>query len=143
MNISGEAETFVEAAKTLVREQADRRRQARCSEVTHAVVRSTTGNIYDGIAFETANPSHNYCAECHAINELRYAEPDSPTLNAILVAEPAENPSSAPAETCDACLRLIDEFSDDGVLYSTSYVRDSEGWKMFPAVEQQRTADLL
>lgn len=142
MDATSADRSFLETAEERLLEHATRRRQVGRTDVIFAVVRSTAGNVYDGIPLETSAPQLDHCAERHAINAMRQAEPGDPGLDAILVAGPVPDESSSVTTPCGACRHVIDEFSDDGTVYCSSYVREPDGWTVFPTVERYTATGL-
>lgn len=138
-----EAESgFVERARARILEHAATRRQAGLTDKIYAVVQSEAGSLYDGIPFETSSAQFDFCAERHAINNMHYAEPESGTVDSILVATPVPHENVDPPTPCGACRHAINQFSDDGTVYCTTFVRKANGWSMFPAVDEYSATEL-
>lgn len=142
MDRSATGTGFIERAQERIRDHAETRRQADLADQIYAVVQSEAGSLYDGIPFETSLAQFDFCAERHAINNMLYAEPESARLETLLVATPVPDDSVAPPTPCGACRHAIDEFSDDGVVYCTTYVREPDGWAMFPALDRYSATEL-
>lgn len=142
MTQSEEGSEFVEQARQRIQAHARKRRQTGHTDKLYAVVRSETGDLYDGIPLETSMPQFNVCAERHAINNMLYAEPGAATLEAILVATPVPDETTPPPTPCGGCRHAIDQFSDDGTIYCTTFVREDDGWTMFPRVERYTATEL-
>lgn len=136
-----EGDEFVTRARERIREHARKRREAGYTDKLYAVVQSDSGALYDGIPLETSMAQFDVCAERHAINSMRYAEPDA-TVAAVLVATPAPDTASAPVTPCGACRHAIDEFSDDCPVYCTTFIREEDGWTMFPEVREYTASEL-
>ncbi|WP_121822497.1 hypothetical protein [Halostella salina] len=134
--------SFVDEARRRVLAHARRRRQAGLTDVLYAVVRSTSGSLYDGTPFETSMPQFDFCAERHAINNMLHAEPETDAFTDLLVAEPVPDESTDPKTPCGACRHAILEFGDDATVYCASFVRESDGWTMFPRLNRYTAAEL-
>lgn len=132
---------FVSAAEDRIRAHAERWRAAERSDIIHAVARSTGGGRYHGIPLETSLGQFDHCAERHAMTELRAAEPDE-ALDAILVAGAVPDADAPVTTPCGACRHVIDEFGADPTVFCTSFVREPDGWTMFPRVERHAADDL-
>ncbi|PSP55420.1 hypothetical protein BRC82_05630 [Halobacteriales archaeon QS_1_67_19] len=142
MSQSGDKSAFIEQARQRIRTHALKRRQAGCTDKLYAVVRSNTGEFYDGIPLETSMPQFDVCAERHAINNMRYSEPGAATCEAILIATPVPDETAAPPTPCGACRHAIHQFSDDATVYCTTFVREDDGWTMFPRIERYSATEL-
>lgn len=75
---------------------AQPRREAGHIDKLYAVVRSSTGNLYESIPLETSMPNFSVCAERHAINNMLCAESETATCEAILIATPAPDETTTP-----------------------------------------------
>lgn len=142
MSQSDDESEFFEQASQRIRTHARTRREAGHTDKLYAVVRSSTGNLYEGIPLETSMPNFNVCAERHAINNMLYAEPETATCDAILIATPAPEETTAPPTPCGACRHVIHQFGDDAIVYCTTFIREDEGWTMFPRVERYTATEL-
>lgn len=129
-----DTETFLDRARQRIRDHARTRRAAGFTDKLYAVVQSDTGQEYVGVPLETSMAQFDVCAERHAINQMLYAEPEA-RLAAVLVASPAPDETSTPTTPCGACRHAIDEFSEDCPVYCATFVREADGWTMFPQVE--------
>jgi len=142
MDLSPEERDFFDAAERRILDHARRRRAAGRTDVIHAVVRSTSGDLYDAIPLETSTSQFDCCAERCAINDLRQAEPGDPTVDAVLIAGPVPAGSDAVTTPCGACRHVIHEFGPDATVYCASFVREDEGWTTFPTVERYTPQEL-
>ena len=142
MDVPEDEQPFLEAAEGRIRDHAVDRRRAGRTDVIHAVVRSTTGAVYEGVPFESDAPQFNYCAERHAINELRFAEPGTGAVDVILVAGPVPDADASVTTPCGACRHAIDEFGDDPTVYCGTFVREEEGWELFAKLERYDATEL-
>ncbi|NHX37638.1 MULTISPECIES: cytidine/deoxycytidylate deaminase family protein [Halolamina] len=142
MSQSEEARKFIEQARQRIRTHAQKRRHAGQTDKLYAVVQSKTGNLYVGIPLETSMPQANFCAERHAINNMLYTEPDSGAVERILVATPAPDETTNPTTPCGACRHVIHQFSNDATIYCATFVRETDGWTMFPRVDEYSAKDM-
>lgn len=142
MNQSAAKTGFIERARERILDHAQTRRQAGLTDRIYAVVQSEAGSLYDGIPFETSMPQFDFCAERHAINNMLYAEPETARLESLLVATPVPDESAAPPTPCGACRHAINEFSDDATVYCTTFLREADGWTMFPELDRYTAAEL-
>lgn len=142
MTQSDEASKFLENARQRIRTHARKRRQAGHTDKLYTVVQSKSGDLYVGIPFETSMTQANFCAERHAINNMLCREPDSGAVERILVATPAPDETSNPTTPCGACRHAIHQFSDDATVYCATFVRETDGWTMFPRIDQYSATEL-
>lgn len=134
---------FLEQARNRILKHARQRRQAGKTDKLYAVVQSASGDLYTGVPFETTMPQFDFCAERHAINNMLYAEPETTTFTTMLVASPVPDESTPPVTPCGACRHALHQFSDDGTVYCTTFVRESDGWTMFPRLTQYSATELF
>lgn len=142
MDLTDAEREFVDEARRRIQSHSERRKAADRYDKIHAVARSTSGEIYEGTPFETSQPQFDCCAERHAINELHYAETEATAFDAILVAGPVPDEGDSVTTPCGACRHAIEEFGDDPTVFCTNFVREDDGWTMFPTIERY-TADEL
>lgn len=142
MSQSDSGGEFVERARRRILSHARKRRRADQTDKLYAVVQSETGDLYDAVPLETSMAQFDVCAERHAINDMLYAEPETATFEAILVATPVPDEATPPPTPCGACRHAIHEFSDDGTVYCTTFVRENDGWTMFPRTERYTATEL-
>lgn len=133
---------FVDQARDRILNHARKRRQACKNDKLYAVVESASGALYTGIPFETSMSQFDFCAERHAINNMLYAEPETEAFTALLVASPVPDESTPPPTPCGACRHALNEFSDDGTIICTTFVREADGWTMFPQMSAYTASEL-
>lgn len=133
---------FVDRARSRILDHSRQRREAGLVDRIHAVARSATGELYEGMAFETSQPQFDCCAERHAIADMHYAETERATLDALLVAGPVPDAEADPVTPCGACRHAIHEFGENPTVYCATFVREPEEWTAFPTVERY-TAEQL
>ena len=142
MDLPAEEAALVEAAREEVRAVCERRRDADRYDTIVAVAASTAGEHYVGIPLELPQPQLNHCAERHAINELRKAEPEG-ELAGIVVAVPVPDAGAGVTTPCGACRQAIYEVGPDAVVRCGNFVREAEGWTVFPELDRYTAAELL
>lgn len=132
---------FRERARERIREHARARREAGYTDKLSAVARSDSGSLFLGVPLETSMAQFDVCAERHAINAMLVDGPDA-TLSAILVATPAPDETHEPPTPCGACRHAIQVFGENCPVYCATFVREDEGWSMFPKMERYTAAGL-
>ena len=142
MDLPAHEATLVEAAREEVLAVCQRRRDAGRYDAIVAVAASTAGERYVGIPLELPQPQLNHCAERHAINELRKAEPDG-ELAGIVVAVPVPEAGAGVTTPCGACRQAIHEVGPDATVLCGNFVREAEDWTVFPRLERYTAAGLL
>lgn len=141
MDLTSGERAFVDEARDRLLDLARSRRDAGRVDLLYAAVQSTAGPVYTGIPFESSAPQFNVCAERHAINRLRYAEPGG-AVDTVLVAGPAPDRDAPVTTPCGACRHAIDEFGADATVLCSLYVREDEGYETFPRIERYAASEL-
>lgn len=142
MELSEGEREFVDEARRRILDHATARRTAGFFDELHAVVRSTSGRVYDGVPFETSMPQFDFCAERHAINNMLYAETEAASVDAVLVAGPVPDEDADVTTPCGACRHAIHQFGDDATVFCSNFVREAEGWNVFPEMERYTAEEL-
>lgn len=138
-------EKLIKTARKEILKHVSTREDAGLFDVLYAFVLSESGEIYVGKPFMSNQPSFNFCAERHAINEMQYAETEEATIKAVLVAGPVpKNKKEHKSTPCGACRHTINEFGNDNTTVMVSnFVREGDGnWEIFPSIDKFRAADL-
>ncbi len=82
------------------------------------------------------------CAERHAINNMQYAETEATKLDVILIVGPVPDTDETVTTPCGACRHAIHQFSDNATVFCSNFVRQADGWTMFPTIERYTAEEL-
>ncbi|MFB6158530.1 MAG: hypothetical protein ABEJ95_02600 [Candidatus Nanohalobium sp.] len=137
-------EELIEYARERIEEHAKNRWENDLYDVIYAFVLSESGEIYEGKPFESSQPSFNFCAERHAINQLQYEETEYSKIEAVLVAGPVPDKDHKGTMPCGACRHAINEFGDkDTTVLVSNFVRKERGeWNLFPQIQKFQIQEL-
>ncbi|MFO7794235.1 MAG: hypothetical protein R6V35_04655 [Candidatus Nanohaloarchaea archaeon] len=137
-------EELVDTARERILNHAESRWEEGLYDVLYAFVLSESGEIYEGKPFESSQPSFNFCAERHAINQLQYEETENSKIEAVLVAGPVPDKDHKGTMPCGACRHAINEFGDEETtVIISNFVRKEGGeWKLFPQIQKFQILEL-
>lgn len=136
-------------ARDRVLSRCRERRAADRDDELFALVRADgetgSGDSYLGVPFEPPDaPNAGFCAERHALNRLRLAEPPGTRPTHVVVAGPVPDDDRQPTFPCGTCRDAIAAVGGpDVTVLATCFVRQPDGWELFPTVERRRVGDLV
>ncbi|MFB6099959.1 MAG: hypothetical protein ABEK16_01680 [Candidatus Nanohalobium sp.] len=142
--LTGSEEKLVEHAKNRIEEHARKRQDAGLYDVLYSFVLSESGEIYEGIPFESNQPSIDFCAERHAINQMQLEENEKSKVEAVFVAGPVPDEKEHVTMPCGSCRHAISEFGEeDTTVIASNFIREGDGeWKMFPEIRKFKIKEL-
>lgn len=143
MELSADEQSFLDEAGDRILAHSRARREAGLYDKIHAVVRSASGEYYEGMSFEPAQPQFGFCAERHAILDMQYAETETTTIDTILTAGAVPVADHDVIMPCGACRHVIEEFGEDATVFCSSFVRTPDGFELFPRLERYTPAELF
>jgi cytidine deaminase len=137
-------EELVEYARERIKEHARKRWENDLYDILYAFVLSETGEIYEGKPFESSQPSFNFCAERHAINQMQFEETEESKIEAVLVAGPVPDKDHKGTMPCGACRHTINEFGDEETtVIISNFVRKEGGeWNLLPQIQKFQIQEL-
>lgn len=135
---------LVDYAIERIGEHAKNRWENDLYDILYAFVLSESGEIYEGKPFESNQPSFNFCAERHAINQMQFEETDESKIEAVLVAGPVPDKDHKGTMPCGACRHAINEFGDKNTtVIATNFIRREGGeWNIFPKIQKFSISEL-
>ena len=140
--MTADSRPFLDKAESRILSYLRDRRDANLYDTIVAIVQSQSGSIYEGIPFETSQPLFNFCAERHALNNMLHSEPGCNQFDCLLVAGPVPDATDGVITPCGACRHALYNLAPDATIYCSNFVREDEGWNMFPSIERYTSADL-
>lgn len=143
-NLTEQEEELVEYARERISEHSNDRWENDLYDVLCAFVLSESGEIYEGEPFESSQPSFNFCAERHDINQMQFEETEESKIEAVLVAGPVPDKDHKRTLPCGAYKHLINEFGDEEttVIVSNFVRKESDEWKLFPQLQKFNIPEL-
>jgi len=144
VDLTKNEEEIVEYARERIMEHAKKRWENGLHDVLYAFVLSESGEIYEGKPFESSQPSFNFCAERHAINQMQFEETEESKIEAVLVAGPVPDKDHKGTMPCGACRHAINEFGDKNTtVIATNFIRREGGeWNIFPKIQKFPISEL-
>lgn len=135
---------LIEYAERRIREHSRIRQEEGLYDVLYAFVLSESGEIYEGIPFESNQPSFNFCAERHAINQMQLEENEESEIEVVLVAGPVPDEDEHVTMPCGACRHTIDEFGDEETtVIASNFIREGKGDRnIFPEIRRFKISEL-
>lgn len=139
-----EKEELIQYARERIGEHAKKRWENGLYDVLYAFVLSESGEIYEGKPFESSQPSFNFCAERHAINQMQFEETEESKIEAVLVAGPVPDENHKGTMPYGACRHTINEFGDENTtVIASNFVRKEGGeWNLFPKIQKYQIPQL-
>jgi cytidine deaminase len=143
-SLTNSEEELVEHARERIREHARKRQKEGLYDVLYAFVLSESGEIYEGIPFESNQPCFNFCAERHAINQMQLVENEESEIEAVFVAGPVPDEEESVNMPCGACRHAIDEFGrEKTTVIASNFVRKGKDeWNFFPKIRKFKIREL-
>jgi cytidine deaminase len=135
---------LIEHARTRIRDHAKQRQEKGLYDVMYAFVLSESGEIYEGVPFESNQPCFNFCAERHAINQMQMGESEESKIEAVFVAGPVPDEEESVNMPCGACRHAINEFGDEETpVIASNFIREGKGeWNIFPEIQDFKIGEL-
>jgi cytidine deaminase len=135
---------LVRYAESRIREDSIKRQEQGLYDVLYAFVLSESGEIYEGIPFESNQPSFNFCAERHAINHMQLEENEESTIETVLVAGPVPDEDEHVTMPCGACRHAIEEYGDkETTVIASNFIREGNNQRnIFPDIRKFKISEL-
>lgn len=142
-DFTDEEENLIEYARSRILEYCRMRKEKGLHDKIFAFALSESGEIYEGITFDSNQPQYDICAEKHALANMAKEETEKANLKSILVAGPVPRDNKRCTKPCGSCRHVIHEnATEETSVICTCFVRKKDDWEMFPDFEKFNVDEL-